>query len=75
MRDERNIDIYVIAATKGRKTTYWAAAVPQYRALHEVECVLPDGWRGVLSRRHLTSEETAELKLRPGVVRQLKFVR
>jgi hypothetical protein len=72
MNDEWSGDVYVIAATKGRKTVYWAAAVPQHRALDEVQRLLPDGWRATLSRRHLTAEEIAGLKMRDGRIRQLE---
>jgi hypothetical protein len=72
MSDEWSGDVYVIAATKGKKTVYWAAAVPQHRALDEVRRLLPDGWRATLSRRHMTSEEIADLKMRDGSIRQLE---
>jgi hypothetical protein len=39
--------------------------------LDEVERLLPDGWRASLSRRHLSFEEIADLKMRGGSVRQL----
>jgi hypothetical protein len=68
-------DVYVVAATKGKRTEYWAAAVPQYRALDEVERLLPFGWRAALSRRHLAPEMISDLKMRAGSVRQLKSVR
>jgi hypothetical protein len=72
MSDEWSGDVYVIAATKGRKTAYWAAAVPQHRALDEVQRVLPAGWRATLSRRHLTAKEITNLKMRDGSIRQLE---
>ena len=71
MSNEWNGDVYVIVATKGRKTAYWAAAVPQHRALDEVQRLLPDGWRAARSRRHLSSDEIADLKMRDGSVRLL----
>jgi hypothetical protein len=74
MADEWSGDVYVIAATNGRKTEYWATAVPQHRALDEVQRLLPQGWRAALSRRQLNPERIAELGMRAGSVRQLKFV-
>ena len=71
MSNDWSGDVYVVAATKGRKTAYWAAAVPQHRALDEVERLLPDGWRASLSRRHLSFKEIADLKMRDGSIRQL----
>ena len=71
MSNDWSGDVYVVVATKGRKTAYWAAAVPQHRALDEVERLLPDGGRDSLSRRHLSFEEIADLKMRGGSVRQL----
>jgi hypothetical protein len=68
-------DVYVVAATKGKQTEYWAAAVPRHRALDEVERLLPLGWRAALSRRHLTPEMISDLKMRAGSVRQLKSIR
>jgi hypothetical protein len=74
MANEWSGDVYVIVATQGRKTEYWATAVPQHRALDEVQRLLPEGWRAALSRRQLTPEKIAELMMRAGSVRQLKFI-
>jgi hypothetical protein len=72
MSDEWNGEVYVILATNGRRTVYWAAAVPQHRALDEVQRLLPSGWRSALSRRQLSKETITELKMRSGSVRELK---
>jgi hypothetical protein len=73
MSDESSGDVYVIFATKGRKTVYWAAAVPQHRALDEVQRRLPSGWRSALSGRRLSKEKIAQLKIRIGTVCELQF--
>jgi hypothetical protein len=73
MSDEWDGDVYVVAATKGTKIKYWAAAVPQHRALAEVQRHLQLGWRASLSRRQLTRQMAADLKMRNGSIRQLKF--
>ncbi|MGB6659538.1 MAG: hypothetical protein WBE90_10705 [Xanthobacteraceae bacterium] len=73
MSDEWSGDVYVIAATNGRKIEYWAAAVPQHRALAEVQSLLRSGWRASLSRRQLTRQMISDLKMRDGSIRQLKF--
>jgi hypothetical protein len=73
MSDEWDGDVYVVVATKGKKTEYWAAAVPQHRALAEVQIQLLPGWRASLSRRQLTRQMISDLKMRNGSIRQLKF--
>jgi hypothetical protein len=57
MSDEWDGDVYVVVATKGKKTEYWAVAVPRHRALAEVQKQLLPGWRAALSRRQLTRHE------------------
>jgi hypothetical protein len=69
-----DIGVYVVAATKGGETRYWAAAVPQHRAVDEVAHQLVRGWRVILTDRHLTSEQIAELKIHPNTVRELNFI-
>ncbi len=68
-----DIGIYVVAATKGGETRYWAAAVPQHRAVDEVQRQLPPGWRAILTDRRLAPEQIAELKIRSNSVRELNF--
>jgi hypothetical protein len=72
MTEEWDGDVYVVVATKGRKTEYWAAAVPQHRALAEVRRILKSGWRASLSRRLLTRQVISDLKMRNGSIHQLK---
>ncbi len=57
-----DIGIYVVAATKGAETRYWAAAMPQHRAVDEVQRQLPPGWRAILTDHRLTPEQIAELE-------------
>lgn len=73
MIDEWNGDVYVVATTNGKKTEYWAAAVPQHRVLAEVQTLLRSGWRASLSRRQLTRQMISDLNMRDGSVRQLRF--
>ncbi len=69
-----DIGIYVIAATKGSETRYWAAAVPQHHAVDAVHRQLADGWRVILTDRRLTPEQIAELKIRSNTVQELSFI-
>jgi hypothetical protein len=69
-----DIGIYVVAATSGSETRYWAAAMPQNRAVDEVQRLLPSGWRVILTDRHLTPERIAELGIHSNSVRELKFI-
>jgi hypothetical protein len=69
-----DIGVYVLAATKGGETRYWAAAVPQHRAVDEVARQLADGWHVILTDRHLTPEQIAELKIRSNTARELTFI-
>jgi hypothetical protein len=73
MTEEWDGDVHVVVATKERKTEYWAAAVPQHRALAEVGRVLQSGWRASLSGRRLTRQMISDLKMRDGSIGQLKF--
>jgi hypothetical protein len=73
MSDEWDGDVYVVVATKGKKTEYWAVAVPRHRALAEVKIQLLPGWRASLSRRQLTRQMISDLKMRNGSIRRLKF--
>ena len=56
MSHEWDGDVYVVVATKGKKTEYWAVAVPQHRAPADVKIQLLPGWRATLSRRQLTRQ-------------------
>jgi hypothetical protein len=73
MSDEWDGDVYVVVATKGKRTEYWAVAAPRHRALAEVQSLLQSGWRASLSRRQLTRQMITDLKMRNGSVRRLKF--
>ena len=64
--------IYIIEASKGGKTEYWAAAVPRDQALKAVQSVVVPGSKLTLTNRRLTPAKIAELKMRPNSVRQLK---
>jgi hypothetical protein len=66
--------IYIVAATKDRKTEYWAAAVPEGRAIEAVREQIAPGWSLSLTTKRLTPSTVTELKMRPNSVRQLKAV-
>jgi hypothetical protein len=69
-----DIGVYVVAAAKGGETRYWAAAVPQHRALDEVQRRLGPGWRAILTDRRLSPERIAELRIPSNSVRELDFI-
>jgi hypothetical protein len=69
-----DIGVYVVAATKGSETRYWAAAVPQHRAVDEVQRLLAPGWRAILTDHSLSPEQIAELKIHSNRVRELNFI-
>jgi hypothetical protein len=69
-----DIGVYVVAVTNGSETRYWAAAVPQHRALDEVQRKLAAGWRALLTDRRLTPEQIAELKIGSNSVQELTFI-
>jgi hypothetical protein len=64
--------VQIVAATKGDKTVYWAAAVPREKAVETVRPMLAPGWTATLTDIHLTPAQIAALNLRPNGVRELK---
>ena len=72
MGDECAGDIYVVAASKGSLTEYWAAAAPREQALEVVRLQAPPDTLLFLTERRLTLRQVIELKMRPGSVRKLK---
>jgi hypothetical protein len=66
--------VYVVEATKGDQTEYWAAATPRADAVIAVLERLPPGWQAILTVGRLTIEEVGSLNLRPNGVRQLKSI-
>jgi hypothetical protein len=66
--------IHVVAATKDGRTEYWAASVPESRALEEVRQKIPAGWHLSLTNKRLSTAKAAGLKMRLNSVRQLNFV-
>ena len=60
--------IYVIVATEGAKTRYWAAAVPASDAIEAVWLLAPVGWTLRVTTRRLTPKRVADLKMRPNSV-------
>jgi hypothetical protein len=64
--------IYVVAASRGSMTVYWAVATLEAEAVATVQQVLPPGWIATLTDRRLTPDQVAALRLRRGGVRQLK---
>ena len=73
MAEEWDGDVYLVVAIKGKKTEYWAVAVPRHRALAEAQKQLLRGWRAILSGRQLTRQMISDLKMRNGSIRRLKF--
>ena len=55
--------IYVVAATKGGQTEFWAAATPRKTAAAEVQQLLPTGWMAVPTGWRLTPEKVAQLNM------------
>jgi hypothetical protein len=64
-------DIYVVMAKKGDAVEYWAAAIVREKAVAAVEKELLPGWTAALTRRRLTAQRAAKLKMRPNSVRKL----
>jgi hypothetical protein len=64
--------IYVVAATKGRRTEYWAAATLRGEAVEAVKRRLSTGWTASLTERRLRPEKIKALRVRPNRVRRLK---
>ena len=66
MGDEYAGGIYVVAATKGALTEYWAAAVPRAEAVEAVRQQAPPDRLLYLTEYHLTLRQVIELRDRPG---------
>lgn len=64
--------IQIVTATKDGRTEYWAAAVPEARAIEAVRDQAPLGWTFTLTAKRLTPATVVELKMRPNSVRKLK---
>jgi hypothetical protein len=65
--------VYVVKATKGLKTEYWAAATPMVDAVGAVRAKLPPGWITTLTDKRLTLDQAAFLRLRRDRVEKLKY--
>ena len=63
--------IYVVQATKGDRTEYWAAATIREKAVAAVEKELGAGWAITLTDRRLTGQRLSKLRLRPNSVQKL----
>ena len=66
--------IYVVAATRGGRVEYWAAATPRDVAVSTVQQLLRTGWTASMTNRRLTLEQVASLKLRPNEACKLKYI-
>ena len=64
--------IWVVTATKDRKSEYWAAAVPESQAIEAVRQQVAPGWKLALTQQRLSPAQIAELEMRPNSVRKLK---
>ncbi len=63
--------IYVVQASKGGVTQYWAAATIQGDAVAAVQRDLGPGWSVTLPNQRLTGQRLSALKLRPNGVQKL----
>jgi hypothetical protein len=64
--------IYVVLASNGDRRQFWAAATSAERAATVVQDSLPRGWTAMFTGWRLSSEKTAELKMRVDTVRKIK---
>ena len=64
--------VYIVIATRGDETEYWAAATPRGVAVSTVQQMLATGWTASLSERRLPLERVMELRLKKNDVEKLK---
>jgi hypothetical protein len=64
--------VHIVAVNHNGKLEHWAAATHRWEAVEAVRKRLPASATAKLSKRFLTREQLAELKLRPNEVRRLK---
>ncbi len=66
--------VYVVQATNGQNTEYWAAATPMAEAVDAVRAMLPPGWTPALIKdKRLTLEQASALRLKGYGVEKLKY--
>ena len=65
--------VYIVIATRGDETEYWAAATPRGVAVSTVQQMLAPGWTASLSERRLPLERVMELRLKKNDVEKLKL--
>jgi hypothetical protein len=63
--------IYVVKASRGDQTEYWAAATIRDEAVAAVEKEREPGWTLTLTDRRLVGQSLSSLKMRPNTVRKL----
>jgi hypothetical protein len=66
--------VHIVAASKGGKVEYWAAATSRENAATLVQKLVPSGWKAVLTDRRITPEHARALKLLPDGAEKLKYV-
>lgn len=64
------VRVTIPPAHAGEPTTsvLWLAAVPREQAVEAVKGAVPAGWRVELTSDHLTPQQMARVRLRPGGV-------
>lgn len=63
--------IYVVQATKGDRTHYWAAATIRENAVVAVEKELGLDWTVTLTDRRLTGQRLSKLRMLPNSIQRL----
>ena len=66
--------VYVVAATRGDVTIYWAAATERQDAVIAVDLLLGPGWTTILTDKRLSSAQIEALHLSPNTVRELQNI-
>ncbi len=64
--------IYVVVASNGSESEFWAAATPRHRAAAEVQSSLPEGWTANFTGWRLPATKAMVLKMRANTVRKLE---
>lgn len=64
--------IYVVVASNGEQSEFWAAATPRARAAAAVRQLLPHGWTAKCTGWSLSPDKTADLRMCANSVRKLR---
>jgi hypothetical protein len=63
--------VYIVTATKGGRSEFWAATTPRSRAANAVQQALPPGWRVMFLGWRLSPARAAALEMSSNSVRKL----